>query len=67
MFVVNRIAWSTWPAFTSSQRSRPGRIASPAASADVHPDGRSLSDFSDQVAPDPAVQPFDVWCTFHSS
>ncbi len=54
--VVNRIAWSTWPALTSFQRSSPGRIGSPAASAEVQPSGRSLFDFSDQTAPEPATQ-----------
>jgi hypothetical protein len=54
--VVNRMAWSTRPAFTSAYRRRPGRIGSPAASADVQPCGRSLLLVSDQVAPEPAVQ-----------
>ena len=54
--VVNRIAWSTLPALTSFQRSRPGRIGSPAASAEVQPSGRSRLLGSDQVAPDPARQ-----------
>ena len=53
--VVNRIAWFTGPAFTSLQRSRPGRIGSPAASAEVQVSGRSLFDFSDHTAPEPAV------------
>ena len=60
--VVKRIAWSTLPASTSDQRSSPGRIGSPAASADVHPRGRSLFDRSDHKAPEPAVlqeQPAD--------
>ena len=41
---VTRIAWSMTPAATSSGRTSPGRIASPAASADVHPAGRSALD-----------------------
>ena len=38
---VNRSAWVISPAATSSQRTSPGRIGSPAASADVQPAGRS--------------------------
>ena len=45
------------PAETSSHRASPGKIGSPAASADVHPAGRSLSDERLHVAPEPAVQP----------
>ena len=36
---VNRSAWSTSPACTSSQRTRPAKIGSPAASALVQPRG----------------------------
>jgi hypothetical protein len=54
--VVKRIAWSTFRFFTSRQRSRPGRIGSPAASADVQPSGRSALLSRRQVAPDPARQ-----------
>src|SRR5579875_3095797 len=64
---VMRIAWSTYPRFTSSQRSRPGRIGSPAASADVQPAGLSRSLRSDHVAPEPAVQPLLVSRVFHVS
>ena len=53
--VVNRIAWSTVPDRTSAYRRSPGRIGSPAASADVQPCGRSRLLVSDQVAPEPAV------------
>src|SRR6185437_9426384 len=38
---VKRIAWSIEPAATSSQRTRPGKMGSPAASAEVHVAGRS--------------------------
>ncbi len=44
-------AW-TWAKF-----SRPGRIGRPAASAEVHPAGRSAFDLRCQIAPDPAVEP----------
>ncbi len=54
MSVVNRIAWSTLPFSTSRQRRSPGRIGSPAASADVQVSGRSRLLFSDHTAPDPA-------------
>jgi hypothetical protein len=53
--VVNRTAWFTGPVCTSLQRSRPGRIGSPAASADVQVSVRSLFDFSDHTALEPAV------------
>src|SRR5690349_16973679 len=56
MFVVNRIAWSTYPPATSLYRSSPGRIGRPAASAEVQPFGRSALLVSSQVAPDPARQ-----------
>src|SRR5579872_422168 len=39
----------------SSYRTRPGKIESPAASADVHPAGRSASDVRSKIAPEPAV------------
>src|SRR5690242_4014092 len=54
--VVKRMAWSTYPSRTSFQRSSPGRIGRPAASAEVHPLGRSLFDDSDHTAPEPARQ-----------
>src|SRR4051794_31754676 len=38
---VKRIAWVTRPEASSSYRVRPGRIAKPAASAEVQPSGRS--------------------------
>ena len=49
------MAWSTVPAATSSYRSRPGRIGSPAASAEVQPRGRRALLRRSHVAPDPAV------------
>ena len=52
---MNRIAWPMKPAFTSSQRIRPGKIGSPAASALVHVDGRSALVFRWKIAPLPAV------------
>jgi hypothetical protein len=52
---VIRIGWSMRPASTSSRRSRPGKMARPAASADVHPDGRSAFERRSNTAPDPAV------------
>jgi hypothetical protein len=54
---VKRIAWSTDPARTSDHRSSPGRIGSPAASADVHPAGRRALDRRFHTAPDPARHP----------
>ena len=53
--VVNRMAWSILFALTSFQRSSPGRIGRPAASAEVQPSGRSLFCFSDQTAPEPPL------------
>src|SRR5688572_31526814 len=52
--VVKRMAWSLVPSRTSFQRSRPGRIGSPAASAEVHESGRRSLDVSDHTAPEPA-------------
>jgi hypothetical protein len=54
--VVKRMAWSMVPSRTSFQRSRPGRIGSPAASAEVQESGRSSFDVSDHTAPEPARQ-----------
>src|SRR4051794_17131995 len=45
------------PACTSSNRTNPGRIGSPAASAEVHPSGRSAFERVSHLAPAPAVQP----------
>src|SRR4051794_20265404 len=39
---VKRKAWLICPEATSSYRSSPGMIGSPAASADVHPSGRNV-------------------------
>ena len=64
---VKRSAWSIRRPTTSSQRASPGKIGSPAASADVQPAGRSLSDDRLHVAPDPAVQPRLVWRRSYSS
>src|SRR6266508_448851 len=52
---VNRIAWPIAPALTSSNRTRPGRMGRPAASAEVHPSGRSALDDRSKTAPLPAV------------
>ena len=56
-------------AYTSSYRARPGKIASPAASADVHVSGRRLFVFMSKNAPEPAYHwPCAVsYHTFHSS
>src|ERR1700754_3995936 len=54
---VIRIAWSMRPAATSSYRTRPAKIDSPDASADVQPAGRSLSERRSKIAPEPAFQP----------
>ncbi len=56
MSVVNRMAWSTWRSRTSFQRSRPGRIGSPAASAEVQVSGRRALLRRLQTAPEPACQ-----------
>ena len=52
---VNRNAWrmSSVP-LASSYRINPGKMARPAASADVHPSGRRLSVERSKIAPDPA-------------
>ena len=52
---MNRNAWrmSSVP-LASSYRIKPGKIASPAASADVHPSGRRSSVERSKIAPDPA-------------
>src|SRR2546421_11386529 len=52
---VKRMAWSTWPDWTSSRRSSPGMIGSPAASADVQVAGRRALDRRLNTAPEPAV------------
>ena len=55
---VNRIACSIAPALTSSQRTRPGKIGRPAASADVQVAGRRSFAFGPsrwKIAPLPAV------------
>ena len=54
--MVKRMAWSIRFFLTSFHRNSPGRIGSPAASAEVQPSGRSLFFFSDQTAPEPACQ-----------
>src|ERR1700737_4226172 len=53
---VKRMAWLMAPAWTSSQRTKPGKIGRPAASADVQFRGRSALDPNGKMAPDPAVQ-----------
>ena len=45
------------PARTSSGRTRPGRIGSPAASAEVQPSGRSRLEVRSNTAPEAAFQP----------
>src|SRR5437588_3706795 len=52
---VNLMACPISPGLTSSYRTRPGRIASPAASALVQPFGRSAFEARLQIAPLPAV------------
>src|SRR5258708_7569586 len=61
------MAWLTAPAATSSGRSRPGRIGSPAASADGPPAGRGAAERRLQMAPHPAVDPLDEYCASQSS
>ncbi len=51
---VKRIACAIVPAFTSSHRTSPARIGSPAASAEVHVSGRSAFESRSQIAPLPA-------------
>jgi hypothetical protein len=46
-----------FPRLTSSQRTRPGKIGSPAASAEVQPAGRTLFERRLQIAPEPAWRP----------
>src|ERR1700722_20466262 len=64
---VMRMAWVMEPDCTSSSRSRPGRIGRPAASADVHPAGRSAFELRFQIAPDTAVEPDALYCAPSSS
>src|SRR3954451_12214715 len=54
---VNRRAWFTTPEFTSSKRASPGKIGSPAASAEVQVSGRSAFELRLNRAPPPAVHP----------
>lgn len=51
---MNRIACRMLPALTSSQRTSPARIGSPAASADVHVSGRRPLVSRSMIAPLPA-------------
>src|SRR2546425_12496248 len=55
------------PACTSSHRTSPANMGSPAASAEVHPSGRSASDPSGKMAPDPAVQDEPLPARLYSS
>src|ERR1700691_3392847 len=55
--IVKRMAWWTAPALTSDTFTRPGRIGNPAASALVHPSGRSVFEDRSNLAPDPQLQP----------
>jgi len=57
---VKRSAWSITPRETSSQRARPAKIGSPAASADVQPAGRRWFERNLQVAPEPAGVLFEI-------
>ena len=50
-------AWLIAPAWTSSTRARPGRIGSPAASADVWPSGRRAFERRSNVAALYTLQP----------
>src|SRR5262249_32711977 len=52
---VTRIAWLICPACTSSQRTSPGNTGRPAASAEVHPEGRKSLALRSKIAPEPAV------------
>ena len=47
-------AWVMTPVRISSKRANPGRIGSPAASADVHPSGRKAELLRSHTAPDDA-------------
>src|SRR6185437_6156340 len=60
-WAVNRMAWvigrlCRTAAWTWAKFSRPGRIGRPAASAEVHPAGRSAFEVRCQIAPEPAVE-----------
>src|ERR1017187_8908332 len=44
------------PAATSSYRTRPGNTGRPAASVEVHPEGRRALERRLKMAPDPAIQ-----------
>ena len=44
------------PAAASSKRARPGKIGSPAASAEVKPSGRSAAERRSQITPPSAFQ-----------
>ncbi len=45
------------PDWISSQRTRPGRIGNPAASAEVQVSGRRASETKLKTAPEPASHP----------
>jgi hypothetical protein len=63
--VVTRSACAISPApAISSYRTSPGKIARPAASADVQPSGRRAFDDRSNTAPDPASQRDNA--AFHS-
>ena len=65
---VNRSAWVISPEATSSQRTSPGRIGRPAASALVQPSGRRSFEDRSQIAPEPACQvPLADWRAANSS
>ena len=59
---VIRMAWVMAPDCSSSWRTSPGRIGSPAASADVQPAGRRALELRFQMAPAPAVEPNGLYC-----
>jgi hypothetical protein len=53
---VKRSAWLMRPRRTSPNRASPGRIGSPAASAEPYPRGRSRFERRLKIAPEPACQ-----------
>src|SRR3954471_8358550 len=66
---VKRSAWWIAPCRASAQRARPGRIGSPAASAEVQVFGRRWFERRLQIAPDPACQllpPLRGWAAYSS-
>src|SRR6266498_2347325 len=64
---VKRSAWRITPVETLLQRTSPGKIGRPAASALVQPSVRRLFERNGHVAPDPAYQPVEVLRAAYSS